>query len=41
MIQSFKFVKGDVINITVNSTLKKIQFKSSSESYELPYEPIA
>ena len=40
-MKSFKFVKGDIIQVTVNKSDKMIFFKKNTESYQIPYEAIA
>lgn len=38
--QAFKFIKGDVISVVVDMTLKKVTFKKKSESFEIPFQTI-
>lgn len=40
-MQSFKFIKNDVVTMTVNLEAKKLLFKKKSETFELPFETIA
>lgn len=39
-IKSFKFVKGDIIVVTVNFDTNKISFKKKNETYEIEFKTI-
>lgn len=39
-IKSFKFVKGDIITVTVNLETNKIGFSKKNDSYELDFKKI-
>lgn len=40
-VKAFKFVKGDIIQVTANFTEKLVTFQKGSENYQLPFETIA
>jgi hypothetical protein len=40
-VKSFKFIKGDIIQVTVNPTDKIVSFKKGGENYQIPFETIA
>jgi hypothetical protein len=40
-VKAFKFVKGDIIQITMNTIEKTLVFKKGTETYTITFEPIA
>lgn len=39
-VKAFKFIKGDVIKVTVNMNEKIIYFSKNDEKYQIPFETI-
>lgn len=40
IFQTFKFVEGDLITVSIDEEIKLINFKKGIDSYKLPYESI-
>jgi hypothetical protein len=40
-VKAFKFIKGDIIQITMNIMEKTLVFKKGTETYTITFEPIA
>jgi hypothetical protein len=39
-VKSFKFVKGDIIQVTANFAEKMVTFQKGVENYQIPFEAI-
>ena len=40
-VKSFKFIKGDIIQIAMNIIEKTLVFRKGKETYSITFEPIA